>query len=209
MREAERDWIDRRYYVLEYHGPVKVKDLKDLATDYERSSILDIFGPDTEGHDPEDTRIGTIWICQGHVLRFEVSAFQSEALPYSVFNLDPADIGIFGYGIPDMLHDQQSAFNAAWRLIMRNAGMSGLPMFVINEDEIEPADGNNNIYPGKVWIRTAVSDRPAIETVDIDANSREYAQIITLAKQFMEDESNLPLIAQGDQSGQTSRRRTA
>ena len=215
LRETDRGIEEGRYNVLEYHGPVKWKSLSEMAKAHDRGDLLAALGRSADmtdlhdssdgGSDPLEDRVGIVWFCQGVVLRYDVNPFESEELPYSAFSLDPADTGIFGYGIPSMIEDQQSALNAAWRLLMQNAALSGLPMFEVDDSALRPADrGNYEIKAGKVWVRRGGDPRAdAIKPIPITPHSKDFVEIANLARGFMDDESSLPLIAQGEQASHT------
>ena len=197
---ALEDGETRRYWVLEYHGPVPAGRLRALARRHGDAEVA----ASLEADDPLDMTEAVIWCCQGRVLRYGVHHLDSEAPLYSVYRLDPADGGLFGHGIPAQMRDPQSALNAAWRMCMENGGLSGVPMFVVDRASIQPAEGGWEIAPRKVWYREGSGDRAGIEAVRIDGNTDNLVRIIEYASRFCDDETNLPLIAQGDQGAQVA-----
>ena len=192
---------DNRYKVFEYHGPIGYESLRQLSEYYDRGEILEVLRTSEDDGDPLEVPHGTVWFCQGRILRFNLSHLDSQEIPYSIFRIDPADRGLFGYGIPAMLRDSQSSIAAAWRMVLENGGLSGVPIFIIDQRQIEPASGGWEIVPRKVFWRKAPSadGSPAIETVQVTGNTQNLMEIIEASRQFADDETSLPLIAQGEQ----------
>jgi len=96
--------------------------------------------------------------------------------------------------------------NAAWRMMMDNAGMSVADQTVINRDIIEPADGSWKLGPKKQWylIDKTRSVQEAFATFNTPSHQQELANIFQMARQLADEETSLPLIAQGEQTdGQT------
>jgi hypothetical protein len=91
--------------------------------------------------------------------------------------------------------------NAGWRMTMDNAGLSVGPQVVINRELVEPVNGQWDLEPRKIWLRTKnlPFPTPAFEAFHIDSRQSELANIIKMAQQFADDETNMPMIAQGEQ----------
>src|SRR5690606_9493903 len=107
----------------------------------------------------------------------------------------------FGFGVPYLMRDSQRALNAAWRMMMDNSGLSTGPQIVVNRDVVEPADGSYELTARKVWYRnnSAPAGAPAFETYEINSHQAELANIIELARRFIDEETAVPMIAQGEQ----------
>ena len=209
LDQTYEDGTERRYDVFEYHGPVPARTLKELSEKYEKTDML---GPLGDADNMDGTVQGQVWFTDSGILKFGVNVDQRDTRPpYSIFRLDKSDGTMAGYGIPSLLRDPQRAFNAGWRMLMTNTGLAGSPMFIIDETQVTPArEGPLVIGPGEVWLRTGhggPSATPAIEAVGIEGNSDAIISVIELAKRFCEDETNMPLVTQGDAG--TGARQTA
>lgn len=187
-----------RYTVWEYHGPITAEEMQDLARATGQTDLLDDEDPD-----PLDRPMAVVWFCEGQVLKFGIHIMDTGDQIYSVFNVERDEASLFGFGIPYLMRDSQRALNGGWRMMLDNGGISSGPQIVIRQSVCEPADGNYDLYPRKVWIRKddAPSNVPAFETYQIQNNQAEIGNIITLARQFIDDETSTPLIAQGEQGG--------
>ena len=189
---------ESRYYAWEYHGTVTREQMGILADRHAMTDIQEGYG---EG-DPLDTIDVIVWVCHGRILKFGPHPLDSGEILYSVFRFDGETGSLFRDGIPAMLRDQQIAINSAWRLMMQNGALRGLPMFVFDRN-IKPVDGRRTIAPGKVFERETPNEAAGIFPIAIPSDSKELVQIIELARMFMDDETNLPLVAQGQQGQAT------
>lgn len=193
--------MELKYHVWEYHGPLTADDMVALCECLGKEDLID--DPD----DMADEIQVTVWFCQGHLLKFGVHHLDSEEQVYSVFNLERDETTQFGYGVPYLMRDSQKALNAAWRMMMDNGAVSAGPQVLIDKNKVEPQDGQWAIRPFKVWIQKepiAKDSNPPFNVFNIQGNQGELASIIQMARQFADDETSLPLIAQGEQGSHTT-----
>ena len=198
-----------KYTVWEYHGPVEPEELRAIAlARFEGQAQIDLLDS-IEKVDPLDEQDVVIWFSDGHLLKFGPALLETGDPIYSVWCFEKDDSNIFGFGVPYLMRDSQAAMNAAWRMTMDNAGLSVGPQIVINRDLVEPVNGVWDLEPKKLWYKTKNLPFPttAFETFHIDSRQVELANIIEMARGFADDETNMPLIAQGEQG--TMPRQTA
>lgn len=185
------------YHVWEYSGPLEPEEMRDLALAMgDEATVRDLgeLDPLMEVH-------AVIWFCQGELLRFTIYPLDSNECMYSVFNLAKEEASIFGKGIPAMMRDPQASLNAAWRAMMDNAGLATGPQIVIDRTIIEPANGSWELEPRKIWFAKKAIPREdrAFAAFNIDMHQEELANIIALSKQFIDDMTAMPALAQGEQ----------
>jgi len=188
-----------RYTVWKYTGPITAEDLEALVEFTGQEKI--------EGEtDPLKELPVTIWFSQGKLLKFGIYHMDSGDPIYSVFPFEKDDSSMFGKGVPCLMRDSQKALNAAWRMMMDNSGLSSGPQVEIDPTVIEPVDGEWGLAPRKLWKRlaTALPGKKGMETYEIESHQQELANIITLAKQFIDDESSMSVLAQGEQGSHTT-----
>ena len=190
-----------RYHVWEYHGHMSGDDLRVVAEALGLDDLLGDAGISDGDIDPLIEIPVVVWFSQGKILKFGLHYLDSGEPIYSVFNLAKDEASIFGFGIPYMMRDSQAALNAGWRTMLDNAGLSSGPQIVVNQDVIEPANDSWALEPRKIWLRKAGANpnAPAFEQYNITSNQGELANIIQMAKQTIDDETNIPVIAQGEQ----------
>lgn len=206
LRSITGDQVDlgkNRFHTWEYHGPLTVEDIEELAFTLGREELLD----DVPDVDPLEEVQVTVWFCQGEPLKFALHHLDSGDPLYSVFNLEKDETTVFGYGVPYIMRDPQKALSAAWRALMDNMGISSGPQIVINEEVIEPANGSWVLEPRKIWRRkgTAPADKKPFEIFNIDSHIGDLTTVIELSKRNIDEETALPMIAQGDQGAQVTK----
>lgn len=182
-----------KYMVLEYHGPLSAEKAKAL-------------GIPTDVEELENTLYGEIWTVNGKLIRVELSPLEGAfSPPYSgsVWEADPASP--YGYGIPSLIADSQRVVTSAWHMVLDNASMSSGPQIVVQQSLIEPADGEWELRPGKVWYhRDLGADvSKAFQFFETPNVGNELITVLQLARQFGEEESGVPLINGGMESPQT------
>lgn len=198
--------LDKRYQVWEFHGVLEDEDLMAIAEATGDQSVLEFVQDNPLLEVPV-----ILWFCQGKLLKVAPHPLDSCESMYSVVSFEPDDTSLFGFGVPYLLRDPQSAINGAWRMVMDNGGLAVGPQIVIDNDAIKPADGSWTIRPMKVWLKSSTSLTKApdsyrpFETFAVAANQTPLQTIITLARQFADDETNMPLIAAGDMGSHISK----
>ena len=203
LRDVETPIVkanENRWFVWEYHGPVQHTDLEKLCEAHERGDIMEVYGgAGEEGGDPLELFNGIAWVCQGRIMKFGPSTLDTGEHLFSTVRIDGDESTMFGDSVPAMIRDPQRAVNAAWRIMMQNGALAGLPMFVVDR-ALKAVDGKTEIKAGKIWEREHAQEAAGIQAVEVAGNSSELVRIIEMAMMFAEQESNLPLIAQGEQS---------
>lgn len=195
---GEATGTDGRFTVWEYHGPLTAEELTGLfALSGDEAGMADYAEAD-----PLDEVAVVVWFCGGEVLKFGIHPLDSGESLYSAFRFSVEDGSFWGLGVPALMRDSQSALNAAWRMMMDNGGLSTGPQIVIDRSAVEPADGSWDLTPRKVWISKPGAPRtsPVFEAFHIDSRQGELANTIGLARQFADEETLLPVIAQGEQA---------
>ncbi len=199
---STNDTMSDRYTIWEYHGPITAQDVTDLAQHSDDPELLKILGIQ-EGEEPDPLMEinAVIWFCQGEILKFGIHPLDSNDSIYSVFNLEKDEASIFGFGLPFIMRDGQKTLCAAWRIMLDNAGLSSGPQIVIDKEAIEPANGDWTMTSRKIWFRKQGSPAGSVpfETFDIPMHQAELANMIEMSKRNIDDETNMPLLAQGEQ----------
>lgn len=179
------------YDVWEYHGPVDREDL--IAAGLEEDEIED---------DPLISPQAIIVFCNKHILKASLNPLETEEMPYSVFCWEEDESSVFGYGVSYRMRSPQKVINAAWRMLMDNAAISVGPQVVMDKESVEPADGKWEITGRKLWYKTeqAQSVRDGFGLFEISSHQPELTDIFMRARQLADEETNLPVIAQGEQT---------
>lgn len=195
---AMQETFKNKYSVLEYHGPIE-------------KTTLDTLGVEPTYESPNSIYHGEVWVCNGKVIRLQLAYTDGcYEVPYCVcpWEADPASI--FGIGVPIMVADQQLVINETYKMLLDNCAVSSGPQVVMHRDLIEPADARGHpsdwyLKPNKVWFYKDFGDtdvKKAVEFFTPDNTTESLMNVINLARQLAEEESEVPLMQAGLMSNQ-------
>jgi hypothetical protein len=202
MNQAQGS-LENRYQVWEYQGPLEAEDIEVICTCRNDEQFLEDFEVD-----PLTELNVIVWFCQGRILKFGPHPLESGDSLYSLFPFEKDDTSLFGLGVPYIMRNSQAAVNAAWRMMMDNAGLSVGPQVVIDKNQVTPENGNYDLTPLKMWLKTGGQtprQNPPFEIFNIPNNQVELLNIINLARQFIDEETQVPLLAQGEAGARAAR----
>ena len=134
-------------------------------------------------------------------IKVELNTLDTGDMPYDFFQWTPSTDSPWGIGIPTMLTWLQEIINAAWRAMMDNAGDSSGANIIIG-NSVEPVDNVWEITGKKIWRLLDNSDgddvRKAFAQFQIQNNQPQLQQIIELALRFVDMETSMPQLFQGE-----------
>jgi hypothetical protein len=194
LMENSPTMFKNKYCVIEYHGPVSLSDLRT-------------YGLEPAYEVPEDQYFGEVWCVNGKVIRIELENIEgSYETPYAVSAWKPDPGSVFGFGHPLTMRDQQRVVTQSWHMILDNAAISSGPQAAIQKRFIQPADGEWEMEPRKIWHLTdpMMKVQDAIQFFFPPNVIQHIMPVLELSRQFSEEESGTPMLAAGMQSGQNS-----
>ena len=183
-----------RFEVWYFYGDVprrtmqllKADGLDDLPTDWDEVPAVVMMINDT-------------------VIKATLNPLDSGAFPFNVMAWSRRAGHWAGIGVGEQVATPQKMCNAATRSMLNNAGKSAGSQIVIDRDSIEPADGVWTMTPDKVWYMLSDSTmddvNKAFMSVEIPNVGDQLMKIINYAFKLAEELSNIPLMAQGHDSG--------
>lgn len=176
------------YELVEYSGPIEPRD-------------LEAAGIEVPDDDPLEAYYGNIWFMYGVVVKAELSLMETGYKPYKTWNYAKDDTSIFGRGVPRQMRTSQAMANAAIRMMFDNAGLAVGGQLIYAPGAVVPADGNPRMTPRKTWQTTelAADVRTVFNIVDIPLHIEWLQPLFMLTMRLADEESQLPLIAQGSQ----------
>lgn len=193
------DAIKDRFIGWEYHGPLSAEH---IATILRAMGNEEAAAQYEEDNDPLDELRVICYFCEGKILKLAPAyPLDSGESLYSIFTLEPAEGSLFGYGIPEIMADSQKSMNGAWRMALDNAALSVGPQVFIDRDMIEPANRSWELTPRKVWYKKKGAGMPSgniLEVQNIPNNVDEIMNIVRTSRQFIDDETALPVQAEGE-----------
>lgn len=180
--------LKNRYIVKEYHGPLPKSFLLDLG-------MID----EEDNADPLIEYYGEVWFVAGTVIRVSLSPIEGyNRIPYHLVPWETDDGSIFGHGMAWMMRDAQRVAKSGWQMLLDNAGLSSGPQMVIHREMIQPADGNWEVAPHKLWFLTEYgqSVQEAFQFFNVPNNQQQIAGVVEMAMNFGDLESESPMIMQ-------------
>lgn len=168
---------------LEFHGPVKGRDLLDWGIEA------------SEVDDPDATYESCVWLIGNWVIKAQINYDPLGVRPYYMTSYERLPGEFWGMGIPDVLDDVQGVVNAGVRALVNNMGMASGPQVEINIDRLDPDEDPNTMYPWKRW-KTNDSqfgnNGPAIQFFQPQSNVQELLAVIEKFYQLADDFSLVP-----------------
>ncbi|MGC7559341.1 hypothetical protein [Pasteurella sp. PK-2025] len=200
----EKATNDKRYEVWTYHGGIPVSVLEQASEELKEGGQLSVSEQQKEQGEEIDGVI--VMSGNGKILSVNLNPINSSEFPYSVYTCEPDVACVFGFGIPYLCRDAQEILNTAWRGMIDNSVLTIGSQVVVNNSVLAPVDGDWEIKPNKLWRTTdratanaQFEAQRAFGVFAFDSRQQEFANIIQLSKSFMDEESGLPMIAQGEQ----------
>jgi hypothetical protein len=193
------DVIRDRFVGWEYHGPLTNEDVATVlrALDREEEAIA----VETENDPLNEVKV-ICYLCEGKILKLAPCyPLDSGESLYSLFTFEESEGSIFGYGIPEIMADSQKSMNGAWRMALDNAALSVGPQIFIDRDMVEPANRSWVLTPRKVWYKkkgAGLAGGTVLETKAIENNVAEIMNLVEVSRRFIDDETALPVQAEGE-----------
>ena len=202
--ENQLNFGDEKFFVVwEYRGPLPEQEMEEIMRRLAAQAHPD-GAPEIE-IDPLEQLDAVVFLCQGEVFKTGINANEDNGSVYQWFQIEKSTSRLWTYGLPRLMRSQQAAANDAWRMMLDNAAWS-IPVIEVDEQVLQPnGDGKFVLRPGEVLRRNAsAGDRPGLIVHTVDINQAEFAAIVQLALQFLDTETNLSILASGEQ-GTTTR----
>ena len=209
--ETQTHFGDNVFTVWEYRGPLESEEMENLVAMLAEQSIEQQDGEDGETPqvaveiDPLVQMDAVVWFCQGEILRVAINHMDDNAPIYSVFQIEKSMARMWGVGIPYLMRTQSDIVQDSWRNMLDNANLGAFPQTEVDLSIVQRADGGENrIEPFAVWERIKSGTAKGLIFHEVPIYQEHYAAIIQMAMQFIDTETNISVLASGEQ-GQVSR----
>lgn len=175
------------YEIWEYHGDVNREDLEALGCGCEEF---------------EDKSLSAcVVFVNDRPVKARLNVIDTGDLPYDFFQWTTTTNSVWGIGIPRMMIWQQRIITSAWRAMMDNAGDSSGANVIVGHG-VSPSDGVWELTGKKIWEAGSEVDdvRNAFIQFQIQNNQADLQNIIDLALKFVDMETGLPMLFQGEKA---------
>lgn len=184
----DRDVVsDEVYEHWIYWGEVEREDLEAAGVEVPEDSLAVVSA--------------CIEMVNSTVVRAYLNPLADAALPFDMTPCEQIPGSVWGYGVPYLMRSQQRVINAGWRMILDNAGVSSGPQIVVKPGLVQPADKAWELSSRKIWYANDDVDdvRKAFTTFEFNSHQAELSAIIQMADKLSDQETAVPMIAQGQQ----------
>ncbi len=178
------------YEIWYYYGDLSRDDLQALDIDVSTT--------------PEALMLSVaVVFVNEHPIKVMLNPLDSGDLPYDFFQWTQISDSPWGIGLTRMMFWIQRMINGAMRAMMDNAGDSS-GVNVILGSGIEPVDGKLELTGKKLWRYTGsdpedIDVRKLFNQFQVANNQTDLESIIDLAFKFLDLETGVPMIFQGEQ----------
>jgi len=183
--------IQREGYfdVLEYWGFIDVEELKNLDVDL-------------KGIPEGATEVAcNVWLLGNVVIKVVLSPISGIVFPYYTYYFDKDETSIYGQGLPYIMRDSQTLFNAAVRGMLDNAAISAGPIIEANMDLLEPDEDPTDLFPFRVFKRSGLgieSTQRAIHVETLPSYTNEFMAMTEFFLAAADETTAIPRYMAGD-----------
>lgn len=181
------------YEAWEYHGELSKEELE--AAGCKCGSDDDVFS----------SYSAVVVMINDTVIKAEIEVLDTEEMPYDFFVTNKVSGSWCGVGTAWLALSMQKVITAGWRTMLDNMGLFSGPQVVMKLGGLQPADGVNEIRGTKLWYDTSDGDdvQKAFQVYEISAHQTEFANVIKMGMDFLDSETAIPQLMQGEQGGAT------
>ena len=182
------------YECWEYHGDIGREELEAAGCQCGDDDVFSSYS-------------ATVIMINNTVIKADIELLDTGDMPYDFFVTNKCSGSWAGYGTSFLSRSAQKAITAGWRAMMDNAGQYIGAQTVMHRSKIAPADGKWEVRGPKLWWYTGTDEAADMGKLfaihNIPAHQAEYAAIIKMGMEFLDNETALPMLAQGEQGDAT------
>ena len=143
-----------------------------------------------------------------HVIKMVLNPLDTGEFPYDYSVWQRIKDSPWGIGVARQVRVAQDVVKAGWRNLMDNGGIASGPQVIVNLEYVRPYDNIMEFVPWKLWeaVKTLEGTQrmeDVFRFVTTPMYQVEMQNIIEMGNRLAEDSTGLPLIMQGQTSGET------
>jgi hypothetical protein len=199
------DQDGRKYEVIVWDGMVSGHYLKAAGADISDDQLSDQIE-------------AVVWMIENEVIKADINPWvmldvEDRINTFHHFIFEEDDSSILGQGLPVIMRDSQMAVASSSRMVMDNGSVVCGPNLEVNTDLLRADQDITSIRPYKIWYREGTGQEatiPAVKNVQIESHIPELTSIITMFREFADQETFVSAATGGDmQKGPSEPFRTA
>lgn len=175
--------LDGRYRLLERWGYLAGRQLMDAGV-----QVADEAG----------IYSSNVWILGERVVKAVLAPIEGVDIPYHFYFFSEDETAFFPEGLASILRHPESAFNAAVRMILDNAGICAGPQIAVNTQALQPGEDPEDLHPFKVWRFKSVEDlNAAMKVFEVPSKIQDLVTVAKLMSDWA-DEMSTPRFMAGE-----------
>jgi len=174
-----------KYELHERWGFMSVENAKMLLPN-EDQSTWDAMGPEVACN---------IWLIDDIIIKAIISPVEGAELPYYFYYFDKDETSIFGDGIPEIMRDPQSLYNASVRAMLDNAAISAGPIIEANIDLLADGEDPLAVFPFRVFQRIGSgveAGQQAIRINKLPSYTNEFLGLVEFFQSTADESTTIP-----------------
>lgn len=183
---------DNKIPVLEFHGLVRAKMLKDYGANI------------PEGiEDDEDVEANVAVVLAGKNIVIKATYNYLGFRPFMVFGVKKIPNSVYFNSTAGLIDDSQAMINSGARLFVDNKALSGNGCVAVHDDKINwTKTKNSQIYPRKTfYLKGNATVKEAIDSITFPDVTMGIKDMIQMFMQLADEESGIPKYSQGADAG--------
>ncbi|MHC4757110.1 MAG: portal protein [Planctomycetota bacterium] len=176
-----------KYELKEYWGYLSADQLRDAGVAIPEEFDLEVAA--------------NVWLLGDIIIKANISPIEGVQLPYHFYYYDKDDTSLWGEGIPAIMRDAQSLFNASVRAMLDNAAISAGPIIEANTDLLEPDEDPKDLYPFRTFLRDGQGSdamAQAIRVYSLPSHTNEFMAMINFFMSASDEVTAIPRYMYGD-----------
>lgn len=152
-----------------------------------------------------------VWCIGSHVIKAQLSPSPRMRHPYFITSFEKVPGTPVGNGLTDLLTDVQESANATLRALINNLSISSGPQVVIDDEQVDPSENSEDLFPWKRWhsrrnlLAGATSTKPPVEFFQPLDNSDKLIKVLEYLTGVADDVSAIPKYVGGSAGGNAGR----
>lgn len=183
--------MEGKYEVIEYWGYVNTKKLRDMGVEISKELDIEVAA--------------NVWMIGDTIIKAVMSPIEGVTFPYHFYYYEKDDTSIWGEGIPSIMRDPQSIFNAAIRAMLDNAAISAGPLIEVNTELVDTSSEDpRDVYPFRAFLRDGVgieAQAEAIRVHSLPSYTNEYMAMINFFMTMTDEVTAIPRYLYGETTG--------
>jgi len=183
---------DNKIPVLEFHGLVRVRDLREFGSEV----------PENIGDD-EDVEACVVMVLAGSNFIIKARYNYFGYRPFMVFGVKKIPNSVYKNSIAGLIDDSQSMVNSGARMYIDNKALSGNGCLAVHDDKINwLKTGDAKVYPRKTFfLKGNATVKEAIDSVVFPDITFGIKDMIEMFMRISDEESGIPKYSQGSDAG--------